>query len=52
MILESRNCAILDCLLHATYTSYFYCEIMILIYLLTVVGLSPGGSTHLHTNNT
>ena len=23
-----------------------------LIYLLTAVGLSPGGSTHLHTNNT
>jgi len=22
------------------------------IYLLTAVGLSPGGSTHLHTNNT
>jgi hypothetical protein len=25
---------------------------LILIYLLTAVGLSPGGSTHLHTNNT
>jgi hypothetical protein len=24
----------------------------ILIYLLTAIGLSPGGSTHLHTNNT
>jgi hypothetical protein len=24
----------------------------ILIYLLTAVGLSPGGSTHLHKNNT
>jgi hypothetical protein len=23
-----------------------------LIYLLTAIGLSPGGSTHLHTNNT
>jgi len=23
-----------------------------MIYLLTVIGLSPGGSTHLHTNNT
>jgi hypothetical protein len=22
-----------------------------LIYLLTAIGLSPGGSTHLHTNN-
>jgi hypothetical protein len=22
------------------------------IYLLTAIGLSPGGSTHLHTNNT
>jgi len=22
-----------------------------MIYLLTVLGLSPGGSTHLHTNN-
>jgi hypothetical protein len=26
--------------------------IIIIIYLLTAVGLSPGGSTHLHTNNT
>ena len=26
--------------------------ITILIYLLTAIGLSPGGSTHLHTNNT
>ena len=26
--------------------------ILILIYLLTAIGLSPGGSTHLHTNNT
>jgi hypothetical protein len=24
----------------------------ILIYLLTAIGLSPGGSTHLHTNTT
>jgi hypothetical protein len=24
----------------------------LLIYLLTAIGLSPGGSTHLHTNNT
>jgi hypothetical protein len=23
-----------------------------MIYLLTTIGLSPGGSTHLHTNNT
>jgi hypothetical protein len=23
-----------------------------MIYLLTPIGLSPGGSTHLHTNNT
>jgi hypothetical protein len=27
-------------------------NIGILIYLLAAVGLSPGGSTHLHTNNT
>ena len=26
--------------------------ILILIYLLTAIGLSPGDSTHLHTNNT
>jgi hypothetical protein len=26
--------------------------IIIIIYLLTAIGLSPGGSTHLHTNNT
>jgi hypothetical protein len=26
--------------------------LLILIYLLTAVGLSPGGSTRLHTNNT
>jgi len=25
---------------------------LILIYLLTAIGLLPGGSTHLHTNNT
>jgi hypothetical protein len=25
---------------------------VLLIYLLTAVGLSPGGSTHLHTNTT
>ena len=24
----------------------------IMMYLLTAIGLSPGGSTHLHTNNT
>ena len=35
-----------------------YCELIIdiarndLIYLLTAIGLSPGGSTHFHTNNT
>jgi len=23
-----------------------------MIYLLTAIGLSPGGTTHLHTNNT
>jgi hypothetical protein len=27
-------------------------EVKILIRLLTAIGLSPGGSTHLHTNNT
>jgi hypothetical protein len=27
-------------------------DIDVFIYLLTAVGLSPGGSTHLHTNNT
>jgi hypothetical protein len=26
--------------------------LLLLIYLLTAIGLSPGGSTHLHTNNT
>jgi hypothetical protein len=26
--------------------------ICIYIYILTAIGLSPGGSTHLHTNNT
>jgi hypothetical protein len=29
-----------------------YIDILIMIYLLTAIGLSPGGSTHLHTNNT
>jgi hypothetical protein len=29
----------------------FYIYIYIFIYLLTAIGLSPGGSTHLHTNN-
>jgi hypothetical protein len=32
--------------------SPFNDNVLILIYLLTAVGLSPGGSTHLHTNNT
>jgi hypothetical protein len=27
-------------------------DIWYMIYLLTAIGLSPGGSTHLHTNNT
>jgi hypothetical protein len=27
------------------------CSGGVLIYLLTAIGLSPGGSTHLHTNN-
>jgi len=27
-------------------------RILILIYLLTAIGLSSGGSTHLHTNST
>ena len=27
-------------------------ELYDMIYLLTAIGLSPGGSTHLHTNNT
>jgi hypothetical protein len=31
---------------------YFYIIIFIIIYLLTAIGLSPVGSTHLHTNNT
>ena len=26
--------------------------VVMMMYLLTAVGLSPGGSTHLHTNNT
>jgi hypothetical protein len=40
---------------HATEMFFFiYCyskrEIYIYTFLLTAVGLSPGGSTHLHTN--
>jgi hypothetical protein len=27
-------------------------ELLILIYLSTAIGLTPGGSTHLHINNT
>jgi len=26
-------------------------ELIYVIYLLTAIGLSPGGSTHLHTNS-
>ena len=33
---------------HFTSCRFLY----IFIYLLTAIGLSPGGSTHLHTNNT
>ena len=32
-----------------SYYSFFSWDV---IYLLTAFGLSPGGSTHLHTNNT
>ena len=32
--------------------SLFSLEFAVMIYLLTAIGLSPGGSTHLHTNNT
>jgi hypothetical protein len=28
------------------------CIVIIMVYLLTSIGLSPSGSTHLHTNNT
>jgi len=31
---------------------YLELYIWYMIYLLTAIGLSPGGSTHLHTNNT
>jgi len=31
---------------------YIYIFIYLFIYLLTAIGLSPGGSTHLHTNDT
>ena len=30
----------------------FDSRLLYYIYLLTAIGLSPGGSTHLHTNNT
>jgi hypothetical protein len=36
---------------HRNAVSCIY-SILILIYLLTAIGLSPGGSTHLNTNNT
>jgi len=36
--------------LEAVASSVYYIYIIIL-YLLTAIGLSPGGSTHLHTNN-
>jgi hypothetical protein len=35
-----------EALIYLLYTQYD------MIYLLTAIGLSPGGSTHLHTNNT
>ena len=31
---------------------YYKEKVILYIYLLTAIGLSPGGSTHLHTNNT
>jgi hypothetical protein len=41
---------------HFTYIKllpvFLCCDTLISIYLLTAVGLSPGGSTHFHTNNT
>jgi hypothetical protein len=35
-----------------SYSAFLLTEMYDMIYLLTAVGLSPGGSTHLHTNNT
>jgi hypothetical protein len=31
---------------------FFFVESRPMLYLLTAIGLSPGGSTHLHTNST
>jgi hypothetical protein len=43
----------LYCLLLKMFVKMFIMKyIFDMIYLLTAVGLSPGGSTHLHTNNT
>jgi hypothetical protein len=47
---------ILYFLFHISYIihhiSYILYHLSYMIYLLTAIGLSPGGSTHLHTNTT
>jgi hypothetical protein len=40
-------CARILCAIQCLFWKLHY-----MIYLLTAVGLSPGGSAHLHTNNT
>jgi hypothetical protein len=39
-------------ILRCTVEKTLKCTLVLYIYLLTAIGLSPGGSTHLHTNNT
>jgi len=46
-------CVLFKLFIHriAACLSATYSSLLILIYLLNALGLSPGGSTHLHTNN-
>ena len=41
-----------EAVFHESVSLIFYDMIYDIIYLLTAIGLSSGGSTHLHTNNT
>ena len=48
VLLFLENDKTFSCILSKTLKVRF----IVMIYLLTAIGLSPGGSTHLHTNNT
>jgi len=50
---ESSNAYAADIIIIITIIIIIIIKVVLdMIYLLNAIGLSPGGSTHLHTNNT